>query len=133
MSQYLLDTNILSHLVRDPHGSGARRIAEVGEQKVATSIVCAAELRFGARKKGSARLTAQVEAILGILPVLALEPPADAHYAELRADLERRGTPIGGNDMLIAAHALTIGAVLVTDNVREFARVATLKVENWLE
>ena len=133
MSQYLLDTNILSHLVRDPHGSVARRIAEVGEQKVATSIVCAAELRFGARKKGSARLTAQVEAILDILPVLALEPPADAHYAELRADLERRGTPIGGNDMLIAAHALTIDAVLVTDNVREFARVASLKVENWLE
>ena len=133
MSQYLLDTNILSHLVRDPHGSVARRIAEVGEQKVATSIVCAAELRFGARKKGSARLTAQVEAILDILPVLALEPPADAHYAELRADLERRGSPICGNDMLIAAHALTIDAVLVTDNVREFARVASLKVENWLE
>lgn len=133
MSQYLLDTNILSHLVRDPRGSVARRIAEVGEQKVATSIVCAAELRFGARKKGSARLTAQVEAILGILSVLALEPPADAHYAELRTDLERRGTPIGGNDMLIAAHALTIDAILVTDNVREFARVAALKVENWLE
>lgn len=133
MSQYLLDTNILSHLVRDPHGSVARRIAEVGEKKVATSIVCAAELRFGARKKGSARLTKQVEAILEILPVLALDPPADAHYADLRADLERRGTPIGGNDMLIAAHALTIGAILVTDNVREFARVAPLKVENWLE
>ena len=133
MSQYLLDTNILSSLVRDPHGSVARRIAEVGEQKVATSIVCAAELRFGARKKGSARLTAQVEAILDILPVLALEPPADAHYAELRADLERRGAPIGGNDMLIAAHALTIGAIVVTDNVSEFARVASLKIENWLD
>lgn len=133
MSQYLLDTNILSHLVRDPHGSAARRIAEVGEQKVATSIVCAAELRFGARKKGSARLTKQVEAILEILPVLALDPPADAHYADLRADLERRGAPIGGNDMLIAAHALMIDAILVTDNVREFARVASLKVENWLE
>ncbi len=133
MSQYLLDTNILSHLVRDPHGSVARRIAEVGEQKVATSIVCAAELRFGARKKGSARLTAQVKAILDILPVLPIEPPADAHYAELRADLERRGTPIGGNDMLIAAHALTIDAVLVTDNLSEFARVASLKVENWLD
>lgn len=133
MNQYLLDTNILSSLVRDPHGSVARRIAGVGEQMVATSIVCAAELRFGARKKGSARLTAQVEAILDILPVLALEPPADARYAELRTDLERRGTPIGGNDMLIAAHALTIDAILVTDNVREFARVASLKVENWLE
>ena len=133
MSQYLLDTNILSSLVRDPHGSVARRIAEVGEQTVATSIVCAAELRFGARKKGSARLTAQVEAILDILRVLALEPPTDAHYAELRADLERCGTPIGGNDMLIAAHALTIDAILVTDNVREFARVASLKVENWLD
>jgi tRNA(fMet)-specific endonuclease VapC len=133
VSQYLLDTNILSHLVRDPHGSVSRRIAEVGEQKVATSIVCAAELRFGARKKGSARLSAQVEAILDILPVLALDPPADAHYAELRTDLERHGTPIGGNDMLIAAHALTIGAILVTDNVREFERVASLKIENWLD
>lgn len=133
MSRYLLDTNILSSLVRDPQGPIAGRIAEVGEGHVATSIVCAAELRFGAAKKGSPRLTDQVEAVLDILPVLPLEPPADAHYAKLRAALERQGTPIGGNDMLIAAHALVSDSVLVTDNVREFARVPSLRLENWLD
>lgn len=133
MSRYLLDTNILSQLVRDPQGPIAARIAEVGESEVATSIICAADLRFGARKKGSARLTAQVEAILNILPALPFDTPADAHYADLRSSLERDGTPIGGNDMLIAAHALALEATLVTGNVREFARVPSLKVDNWLD
>ena len=129
---YLLDTNIVSDLIRHPGGAIAARIAEVGEAEVATSIVVAGELRFGAERKGSERLTRQMEEILGLLPVLPLGGNADVHYGTLRADLERRGLPIGGNDMLIAAHALTLGATLVTDNVREFERVEGLTVENWL-
>lgn len=129
---YLLDTNILSDLIRHPGGVVAARIAEVGEGEVATSIIVAGELRFGAERRGSQRLTQQMEEILSLLPVMPLEADADIHYAVLRTDLEQRGTLIGGNDMLIAAHALSIGAVMVTDNMREFERVGGLFLENWL-
>lgn len=132
MTAYLLDTNILSDLVRNPQGAVADHIAKAGETNVATSIIVASELRLGAAKRDSARLTARVEAILAVLPVLALEPPADQDYGDLRTAIERKGTPIGANDMLIAAHALATGRVLVTDNVEEFRRVPKLKVVNWL-
>ena len=133
MTGYLLDTNILSDLMRRPAGPAARRLAEVGEDGVATSIVVAAELRYGAARRGSPRLTARVEALLRELPVLAFEPPADARYGALRAALEAAGTSIGGNDMLIAAHALASGRTMVTANRRAFDRVEDLPVENWLE
>ncbi|MCE7795373.1 type II toxin-antitoxin system VapC family toxin [Sphingobium sufflavum] len=129
---FLLDTNILSDLIRHPQGVIASRIAEVGEAEIATSIVVAGELRYGAERRGSPRLTAQLEDILELLPTLPLGDEADIHYGRLRADLERRGTPIGANDMLIAAHALSLGATLVTDNVREFERVTGLAIVNWL-
>lgn len=130
--RYLLDTNVVSELVRVPQGVIAQRITAVGEARVCTSIVVAAELRYGAAKKGSARLAAQVAAVLGALDVLPLDAPADAMYATIRADLERAGQLIGGNDLLIAAQALALGHTLVTDNTREFARVAGLAHENWL-
>lgn len=129
---YLLDTNIVSDLVRAPQGRAANRVKTVGESEVCTSIIVAAELRYGAAKKASARLSAQLEAVLGALSVLALEPPVDATYARLRAELEREGRTIGGNDLLIAAHSVTLGHTLVTDNEREFGRVQGLECENWL-
>lgn len=128
----LLDTNIVSDLVRHPHGRVAAKIAELGEDAVATSIIVAAELRYGAAKKGSARLTTQLETILGALEVIPFEAPADAAYGNARVALEAAGTPIGGNDLLIAAQGLTLGMVLVTANEREFARIAGLTTENWL-
>lgn len=129
---YLLDTNILSALVRDPAGPAALRLAEVGERAVATSVVVAGELRYGCRRKGSARLTERVEAVLRAIEVLPLTPQASAHYAEIRHDLEARGVPIGQNDLWIAAQARAAAATLATDNLREFERVAGLAVENWL-
>ena len=129
---YLLDTNIVSDLIRKPQGAAAAKLAEIGESAVATSIVVAAELRFGATRRGSERLTRQLDAVLRLLPVLPLDGDVDIRYGLLRTDLERLGTPIGGNDMLIAAHALSLGATLVTDNVREFERVADLPIENWI-
>jgi tRNA(fMet)-specific endonuclease VapC len=129
---FLLDTNILSDLIRRPDGAVAGKIAEVGEDAIATSIIVAGELRYGARRRGSQRLTSKIELLLTLVPVLPLKDDADAYYGRLRAELERRGTPIGANDMLIAAHALAIGATLVTDNVREFERVDGLEIVNWL-
>ena len=129
---FLLDTNILSDLVRRPRGRIADHIAKVGEQHVCTSIIVAAELRYGAAKKASARLTAQLEAVLGAVEVLALESPVDAIYGEARARLERAGHSIGANDLLIAAHALALGHTTVTNNEHEFSRVPDLRIENWL-
>jgi tRNA(fMet)-specific endonuclease VapC len=130
--RYLLDTNIVSDLVRNPQGKVAQHIRKVGEARVCTSIIVAAELRYGAVKKGSAQLSAQLEAILNALDVLPFEPPADEIYASLRTRLEAVGTPIGAHDMLIAAHARALGCTIVTDNEREFARVPDLSRENWL-
>ena len=130
--RYLLDTNIVSDLVRNPQGKVAQRIRKVGETQVCTSIIVAAELRYGAAKKGSLRLAAQLEAVLGALEVLPLEPPVDAACGSLRTRLEQAGTPIGANDLLIAAHALALGYAIITDNEREFARVEDLQLPNWL-
>ena len=130
--RYLLDTNIVSDLVHNPQGQVMQRVREVGEAQVSTSIIVAAELRYGAAKKGSPRLTAQLEAVLGALEVLPFETPADATYGLLRARLEQAGLPIGGNDLLIAAQAVALSHTLVTDNEREFARIDDLACENWL-
>ncbi len=130
--RFLLDTNIVSDLLRAPQGRVAERIRAVGEARVRTSIIVAAELRFGARKLGSARLTARLEAVLGVLEIAPFAAPADEVYGHIRAGLERAGTPIGGNDLLIAAQAIALGDTVVTDNEREFGRVEGLAVENWL-
>ncbi len=133
MAQYLLDTDTLSDLVRHPQGVIARRIEAVAPEAIATSVIAAAELRYGAAKKGSRRLANQVSAILSHLTILPFETPVETAYGRIRRDLEAAGTPIGGNDLLIAAQAQTLGCCVVTGNVREFGRVSGLKVENWLE
>lgn len=133
MPRYLLDTNILSDLVRHPQGRIAARIAQEGEKSVCTSMIVASELRFGAAKRNAPRLATQVDAILAAMDVRPFDAPADREYARLRLHLERSGTPIGPNDMLIAAHALAAECVLVTANTSEFSRVPGLAVQNWLE
>ena len=129
---YLLDTSTLSDLVRQPQGVVADKIADVGEANVLTSVIVACELRYGAAKRGSRRLTQQVEAILGAMAIRPLESDVERIYASIRVTLEKKGTPIGAHDMLIAAHARALDAVCVTDNVGEFRRVPKLTVENWL-
>jgi len=130
--RYLLDTNILSNLIRNPQGRVTNHIREVGEAQVCTSVIVAAELRYGAAKRGSPRLTAQLEAVLGALDVLPFEPPADVVYGSLRAGLEQAGRTIGGNDLLIAAQVIALGHTIVTDNEQEFRRIDSLFCENWL-
>jgi tRNA(fMet)-specific endonuclease VapC len=129
--RYLLDTNALSQLVREPSGSVAKHLVNHAEADLFTSIVVACELRYGARKRGSAALAQRIEQLLKSLEVAALEPGIDEGYARVRTELESRGTPIGANDLLIAAHALAEHATLVTDNTAEFQRVPGLVVENW--
>jgi tRNA(fMet)-specific endonuclease VapC len=132
LTRYLLDTNMMSDLMRHPDGKVAMCVRTVGEQQVCTSIIVAAELRFGACKKQSARLKSEVEILLGLIDVLPFDAPADAAYGVLRANLEAAGTPISGNDLLIAAQAIALGHSVVTANEREFSRISGLAIENWL-
>ncbi len=130
--RYLLDTNIVSELIKNPQGLVAGRMQESRLEKYCcTSIIVACELRYGAAKKQSSKLSFNVEQVLNSLPVLSLEEPTDEVYAKIRVTLESRGLPIGHHDLLIAAHALSVGLTVVTANEREFTRVENLTVENW--
>lgn len=126
----MLDTNIISDLIRNPQGCKADR--KVGEDRICTSIIVAAELHYGCAKSGSRRLLQAVEEVLGEINVLPFDVPADLEYGGIRAALEAAGQPIGGNDLLIAAHARATGATIVTANAGEFKRVSGRRVENWL-
>lgn len=130
--RYLLDTNIISQLVRDPQGTVARRVEGLEEGELETSIIVAAELKFGVARRGSQRLARLVGETLASFRIHAWDKPADDAYAALRTALERQGQRIGQNDMLIAAHAVALESTLVTDNEGEFARVPGLEIENWL-
>jgi tRNA(fMet)-specific endonuclease VapC len=132
VTRYLLDTNIISDLIRNPQGRAAKRVAKVGEDNICTSIIVAAELRYGCAKSGSQRLLKAVEDLLGEIEVLPFDAPADTEYGGIRSELEAAGKPIGGNDLLIAAHACATGATIVTANTAEFKRIRGLSVENWL-
>jgi tRNA(fMet)-specific endonuclease VapC len=130
---HLLDTNILSDLIRHPQGEVSSRITALGEGVVCTSIIVAAELRYGASKSGSKPLGERVDLLLSAMEVLALEAPADRVYGAIRAQLTRQGTIIGPNDLLIAAQTLAMNLTLVTANTKEFMRVPGLRVENWFD
>ena len=132
MTGYLLDTNIISDLIRNPQGKATKRIAKVGEANICTSIIVAAELRYGCAKSGSRRLLKAVDDLLAEIAVLPFDVPADAEYGQIRCKLEAAGRPIGSNDLLIAAHAFAMGATIVTANADEFKRIRGLRVENWL-
>ncbi len=130
MPRYMLDTNVISDVVHDPRGAVARRLSRLPSQDICTSVIAAGELRYGAERRGSARLSASVAEVLGALAIAPLEPPVDETLGHLRSDLEARGVAMGANDLWIAAHALTLDCVLVTRD-KAFERVEGLKVETW--
>ncbi|MEP6566035.1 MAG: type II toxin-antitoxin system VapC family toxin [Mesorhizobium sp.] len=130
--RFMLDTNIISDMIRNPAGKAASAMARKGDAAVCTSIVVASELRYGCARKGSAKLLKKVEELLAEIPVLPLDVPVDTEYGALRAGLEAAGRTIGHNDLFIAAHACALGSTLVTANTGEFSRIEGLKVENWL-
>lgn len=130
--RFLLDTNILSNLIDEPYGAAARTMMLRGIDNVVTSIVCSAQMLYGLAKLPSMRHRERVIDLLATIPVLAIEAETDRHYGSVRAALEKAGTPIGQNDIWIAAHALALDLTLITDNMAEFARVPGLRVENWL-
>lgn len=129
---YMLDTNIASEIIRHPEGPVAQRMVEMNSICCISTLV-ASELRYGAQKRASPRLTNLVEALILRLAVAPYEDVSTFHYASIRSDLTAKGALIGPVDLFIAAHARSLDLTLVINNVREFSRVEDLKVENWLE
>lgn len=132
MLRYMLDTNLCIRVLRDrPQGLRERFNAEAAALCIST--VTLAELLYGAEKSARpAEGRAKVEGFAARLDVLSFDSEAAAHYADIRADLERRGQSIGPYDMMIAGHARSRGRIVVTGNLAEFARVAALRVEDWI-
>ena len=107
--RFMLDTNVISDVIRDPLGKVAKQLELEGESDVCTSIIVASELRYGVFKSGSTELALRVDAALSAIEVVPFDMPADSEYEKLRAQLTAKGMPKGPNDLLIAAHALSPG------------------------
>ena len=129
---YLLDTNILSDVIKNPKGKVANRMSAIEKNELLTSIIVAAEMRYGVNKKQSVVLSERVDLLLQTIHIAPLDIDADRYYGKIRLYLEQQGKIIGANDLMVAAHALSLDAVLVTDNTREFERIEGLKLQNWL-
>lgn len=130
--RWMLDTNIVSHAVRG-NTRVMDRLSATAPGECCVSIITLAELRYGVAKVNSERLRRQLDGFISVAPAMAFDRPAELAYATIRNALEARGTPIGPNDTLIAAHAIALDLTLVTANTGEFARVPGLRVENWLD
>jgi tRNA(fMet)-specific endonuclease VapC len=134
-TNYLLDTNIISHMMHNSQGVVALYLENLinndPTHKFFTSIVVQSELLFGLAKRPTAKLQQAYEQQMAGLTVMPIDDAVSHSYAAVRLALSRAGTPIGPNDTFIAAHALALGYTLVTDNEDEFRRVVGLKVENW--
>jgi tRNA(fMet)-specific endonuclease VapC len=131
---YLLDTNACSDYFTGRYPKVVARIQECSPEDLGLSVVVVAELRYGADHSGRRRANhARIDALIEEIETLDFDLRGAALYGRVRAHLEASGTPIGPNDMLIAAHALSCGLTVVTDNTEEFKRVKGLKVENWRE
>ena len=132
--RYLLDTNICIYIAKQRPPAVAKRFEGLAAGTVGMSLITFGELRFGAEK--SARrdeAVATLARLNELIPVIAPAAAVGEAYGELRAHVERAGTPIGNNDLWIAAHAVSLGVTLVSNNTREFGRVPKLALENWAE
>lgn len=132
MPRYMLDTDTCSYIMKRSHDAVLKRLAKVPVSDVCISVITKSELLFGVEVSPKRRQDeAALDALLRYLEVLDFPNEASPHYAKIRADLKARGAMIGANDLLIAAHARSLGLTLITNNTREFGRVRNLSIENW--
>ena len=132
--RYLLDTNILIYLSKDRPDSIVKRLDALDAGEAVMSVVSYGELCYGASRSVKPAAVQKVIALLaGIFPILPVSKEAGEEYGKLRGQLAAKGTPIGPNDMWLAAQAKTDGLILVTNNEREFRRVPGLSLQNWLK
>ena len=134
MSRYMLDTDICIFITRKSEPVLLERIESVPLEQQCISVVTLAELLYGVQVSSRKKANQQaVDLFARHVEVLDWTPGAAGHYAEIRADLRKKGQQVGANDLLIAAHARSLGAVIVTNNVKDFGRVKGLKLENWMQ
>ena len=132
MPRYMLDTDAASYIMKRSNPNVLKKLKEIPPDDISISAVVLSELRFGVAASPNATKSEEaLKLFLQYVQVLPYPVEAAEDYGQIRAELKRRGAPIGGNDLLIAAHARSLGLVLVTNNMREFSRVPGLKVENW--
>jgi tRNA(fMet)-specific endonuclease VapC len=132
--RYLLDTNICIYVIRRRPPQVLARLQRCAVGDIGLSTVTLAELQYGVAKSAFPERNQEALAAFTLpLEILPFDAPAAAAYGPIRATLERQGTPIGAMDLLIAAHAVSLGVILVTNNPREFRRVPGLQVENWVD
>ncbi len=130
---YMLDTNICSFIIREKPVFVKEKLKTISkDNEVVLSSIVASELLYGAYKKGSQKLIATVKTFIDFFEVLPFDLKAADEYGKLRAYLEKKGKIIGAYDLQIAAHALSLSAVLVTNNRKEFSKIETLEIEDWL-
>lgn len=130
--RYLLDTNIVSEAIKKPNGKIARKLSRLKANSFGLSAIVLCEILYGVGKNPSEKIAKQIRRGMQSIPVLDFPAGAAQTCGMIRSDLERRGLPIGSNDLLIAAHAIHANLTLVSDNVKEFERVPGLKLENWM-
>ena len=131
--QFLLDTNICIYIAKQKPLSVLHKFEQLVIGQVAMSTITYGELLFGAQKSHHPRQAMRVlEDLTGLIPILPIPAETGKFYGEIRSKLEKQGTPIGNNDLWIAAHALALGVVLVTNNVKEFHQISHLKIDNWV-
>jgi len=129
---YMLDTNICSYIIRNAPVGVKNKLKQVEENhELALSSIVVSELFYGAYKKGSERLIKLIENFIESFVIYDFDKKAAEIYGKIRTELEKSGNVIGAYDLQIAAHALSLDAVLVTNNEREFKRIKGLRIENW--
>ena len=130
---FILDTNICIYIIKKQPASVLARFEQLQVGEVAMSLVTFGELEYGALRSQNVEKSSQIlNDITRFIPVLSMEQSVAEHYADIRADLAAKGKPIGNNDLWIAAHARSLDAILVSNNIKEFERVEGLKLENWV-
>jgi len=133
LRRYLLDTDICIHIARKKPSQVLERLKRLAPGEVAMSVVTYGELIYGCyRSRETVAALAGIEELRAIIPVEPMDAGVALCFGRIRAELEAKGTPIGAYDLMIAAHSLSLGLILVTNNVREFGRVEGLRIENWI-
>ncbi len=130
-TRYLLDTNTVSFHIRESSASLRRRLRRVEASQVALSVITEMEIRYGLARNPKLRIADLIEEFLAGITILPLDSGVAGTYARARAQLESKGKPIGPLDLMIGAHALSLDATLVTNNVKEFRRIRGLRVQDW--
>jgi tRNA(fMet)-specific endonuclease VapC len=132
--RYLLDTNICIYIAKQKPVSVLSKFEQMDVGSVAMSIITYGELFYGAQKSHRPKqTTALLQELISLIPPLPLPIKAAEYYGEIRSSLEKKGKPIGNNDLWIASHALAMELIMVTNNKKEFVRIPRLQIENWVD